>query len=207
MSYYTGRTFSKCSFHQSFLRIYSFQYFDGNFCHPHRPHRLVTGQKFSQEKSFSSKIFENLILYFDNFPFIKAFNGNEIFRTSIVSCAILSDLARCSFKKKSDKTVKFWSRKAEILKYPTGRTLSNCSFHQSFLRIYSFQYFDGNFCHPHRPHRLVTGQKFSQEKSFSSKIFENLILYFDDLPFIKAFLENRTFRSLIVSCAILSHFA
>ena len=43
-----------------------------------------------------------------------------------------------------------------------------------------------------------------QPKSFFSKIFQNLFFYFDDFPFIKASLGNRTFNTTIVSCAILS---
>ena len=53
-----------------------------------------------QMKSSSSNIYQNLVLYSD-LPFIKAFFWNRTLRTSIVSCAILSDLVRWSFKKNS----------------------------------------------------------------------------------------------------------
>ena len=42
----------------------------------------------------SSKIFQILFLYSDDFPFIKAFFGNATLCTSMVYCAILSDLVR-----------------------------------------------------------------------------------------------------------------
>jgi len=56
--------FSLFSFRQIFLQIY-FQYLYGDLCHFHWPHRLVTGQKFSQNCESSVK-FEK-IEYFSNF--------------------------------------------------------------------------------------------------------------------------------------------
>ena len=66
---------------------------------PVQPTIIVKLQYRKRQKSFYSKIFQNLFLYFDDFPFVKlAFFvlGRE--RTSIVSCAILSELVRWSLK-------------------------------------------------------------------------------------------------------------
>ena len=78
------------------------------------------------------------------------------------------------------------------------------SLHQRLFRINCFQNLEGDLCHSDRPHWLVTGKISAKtakirtrgrQKSFPSKIFQNLFLYSDDFSFIKAFFGNRTFSS------------
>ena len=87
-------------FHQSFIRIFKFvdgdfKCLDGDLLHSHRPHWLFTGQNFSQNYKISVKgtaekiLFKNLaksLLYSDNFRFVKAILGLElwVFQSSLV---------------------------------------------------------------------------------------------------------------------------
>ena len=72
-----------------------------------------------------------------------------------------------------EKTLTEW----KFLKCPTGRTFSEFSFHQRFYRIYRFHNLDGDFCHSHQPHWLVTGQKFTQTCQISVKETAEKLLF------------------------------
>ena len=127
---YSGRIFTKFSFHQSFLRIYSFQYLDSDLSHSHRPQWSVTGQKFNQNREISVKemakkvLLKNLpksLLLFWRFSVYQSFLWERTLSASIVSwlalSSFLTDLASWLFKKYSVKRAKFGSRKTGIWNY------------------------------------------------------------------------------------------
>ena len=89
-------------------------------------------RKSGQQKSYSSKIFQNLFLCSDDLLFTEASLWARTLSYSIVSCAILRDPVSWSFKKNS---VKFGSRKAEIRICPTGRPYSKILLLQNFLWV------------------------------------------------------------------------
>ena len=157
--------------HHSFLWIYCFQCLDGDLCNitfiDLTDWSLIKisakTAKFRSRACNDKKApsFQKYLFIFWWFSVYQSFFLNwTLSYKSIVSCAILSDLVRWSFKKNSVNIIKFGSQKAEIRICNTGRTYSKFPLHKSFLRIYCFQYLDGDLCHimyhSHRPHWLVT---------------------------------------------------